>query len=112
MAIVEGGVLGLTAILALFAVSLMMATAVRRGTPDDALSSLSLAIAGSLCASLVTMTFYDAWSFNTARTLTFLMFGCGAALWRLDGRRSLYRGRGPRDIGSSTPAERAPCQHE
>lgn len=80
---VEVGVLGLLAVLALQLRSLMCALAVRRRAEDPVLSQLGQAMFASVAAGCVGMALFDGFSFPMAAGLLFLMMGLSGCLHRL-----------------------------
>lgn len=81
--LVETGIIGLLALLALLLTGWMTARAARRMTADPQTRHLAQCLAA--CAAVATVSFatYDALSFSLASGLTFLLLGCAGALWRL-----------------------------
>jgi O-antigen ligase len=81
--LVETGIIGLLALLALLLTGWTTARAARRMTADPEARHLAQCLAA--CAAVATVSFatYDALSFSRAAGLTFLLLGCAGALWRL-----------------------------
>jgi O-antigen ligase len=81
--LIETGVLGLTALLALFAIGWFIARSARRVSIDEETRHLAQALAAPMAIVFVTYATFDAFAFPMAAGLTFLMAGCTGAIWRL-----------------------------
>ncbi|NHC14418.1 O-antigen ligase family protein [Motilibacter deserti] len=81
--LVSGGVLGLAALLVLFAVAFSLARRARRTAPDEQARSLGQALAAAVAVGLVASATFDSLGFTTFAMTLFLLFGATGALWRL-----------------------------
>jgi polysaccharide biosynthesis protein PslJ len=81
--VIEMGVVGLAAILTLFAVGLSAAMGVRRRSRDQPIRQLAQALAASLAAGVVSLAFFDAFSFPMVAGLIFFLLGVISALRKL-----------------------------
>lgn len=81
--IVEAGVVGLAAILLLFAAGWCSARGARLRSTDPGDRHLGQALAASIASVGVTFATFDALSFPMVSGLTFLLLGCAGAAWRL-----------------------------
>lgn len=80
-ALLQGGVLGLAAFVALLVVGLGVARGVRRRSSDPGLSSLGQALAATIAALGASALVFDSLSFRQSSFLLFLVIGCAGALW-------------------------------
>ncbi|MGI8693469.1 MAG: O-antigen ligase family protein [Geodermatophilaceae bacterium] len=83
---VETGIFGVLALGLLVGIAVALAFGVRRMAPRISGSTdrdLALALLAGLAVSVSTWFTYDALSFPTSRSLTFVVLGCIAALWRV-----------------------------
>ena len=80
--LVETGVAGTIAFIALFLVGFGTARGARRGA-DEETRSLGQALAAACLAAMVVAGTYDLLSFTMSAGLAFLLIGCAGALWRL-----------------------------
>ncbi len=81
--LIETGIVGLLALLALLATGWFAARSARRAIPDVQTRDLLQCLAASVAAAAVSFSTFDALSFATATGLTFLVLGCAGAAWRL-----------------------------
>ncbi len=81
--LIEIGIIGLMALLALFVTGWMVARNARRMSGDPETRHLAQCVAASVAAAAVTFATFDALAFAMAAGLTFLILGCAGALWRL-----------------------------
>jgi O-antigen ligase len=81
-ALIELGVFGVSALLALFVVGAVTVRRLRRTAPTDGVS-IGPAVAASIAAGATSFALFDALSFPMAAGLLFLMVGLGAAARRL-----------------------------
>ena len=81
--LIETGIIGLLALLALFATGWLTARAARRMTADPEARHLAQCLAACVAVAAVSFATYDALSFSLASGLTFLLLGCTGAYWRL-----------------------------
>jgi hypothetical protein len=84
--LIETGVLGLLALLLVFAVPLLCARGARRRSTDPATRDLGQALAAAVTVGMLSFATFDGLSFPMATNLLFLLFGCCGALRRLDAR--------------------------
>jgi polysaccharide biosynthesis protein PslJ len=81
--LIETGVVGLAALLALFATGWFVARSARRLSVDEETRHLAQTLAAPMAVAFVTYATFDAFAFPMAAGLTFLMAGCTGAIWRL-----------------------------
>jgi O-antigen ligase len=82
-ALIEIGVMGLLALLTLFATGWFVARSARRATIDPESRDLAQSLAASIAVAAVVYATFDALSFFMAAGLTFLLLGCTGAVCRL-----------------------------
>jgi len=83
LSIIEIGVVGLLALLALFITGLVTAQKVRRATTDPETRDLGQSLTATIAVAMVAFGTFDALSFNMAAGLSFLLLGCTGAALRL-----------------------------
>ena len=83
LSLIEIGVVGLIALLALFVTGLVTAQRVRRATNDPETRDLGQCLTATIAVAMVAFGTFDALSFNMAAGLTFLFLGCTGAALRL-----------------------------
>ncbi len=83
LSLIEIGVVGLFALLALFVTGLVTAQRVRRTTTDPEMRDLGQSLTATIAVAMVAFGTFDALSFNMAAGLTFLFLGCTGATLRL-----------------------------
>ena len=81
--LIETGVVGLLALLALFATGWFTARSARLAAADAQSRDLAQCLAASVAAAAVCFGTFDALSFTIAPGLCFLLLGCVGAAWRL-----------------------------
>jgi polysaccharide biosynthesis protein PslJ len=81
--LIETGVAGVLALLALFATGWFTARAARLAAADARGRDLAQCLAASVAAAAVSFATFDALSFSIASGLCFLLLGCVGAAWRL-----------------------------
>ena len=81
--LIETGIIGLLALLALFGTGWLTARAARHATTDPEARDLAQCLAACVAVATVSFSTYDALSFSLASGLTFLLLGCIGAYWRL-----------------------------
>jgi O-antigen ligase len=81
--LIETGVVGLLALLALFATGWFTARSARLAAADAQSRDLAQCLAASVAAAAVCFGTFDALSFSIAPGLCFLLLGCVGAAWRL-----------------------------
>jgi O-antigen ligase len=81
--LIETGILGLLALIALFVTGWITARSARRATLDPEGRHLAQCLAACIAVALVSFSTYDALSFSMASGITFLLMGCTGACWRL-----------------------------
>lgn len=79
----QGGLVGLTAFVAVVVTGLGVARGVRRRATDPALRSLGQALAATIVAVGVSCFVFDALSHRQTGFLLFVCIGCAGALWSL-----------------------------
>ena len=89
--LIETGVVGLLALLLLFATGWFLARGARRASTDDELRHLAQCLAASVAVAVVSYATFDAFGFPIAAGLTFLLLGCTGAMWRLMRTGGMYR---------------------
>ena len=82
-ALLQGGIVGLTAFIALFVVGMGVARGVRRRSLDPALRSEAQALAGTIASFGAASVVFDALAFRQSAFLLFLAIGCAGAHWSL-----------------------------
>jgi hypothetical protein len=102
MALVEVGVLGVIAYLALWIGGIILARTVRRSSHNEEVRDLSQSLIACLAVVIVTSGTFDFLSFSVVRGLAFLLLGCIGALWRL--QRSLPDAAALEQLDRSTSA--------
>lgn len=90
--LVETGVIGLLALLALLATGWFAARAARRVTVDPEIRHLAQCLAASVVVATVAYATFDALSYTMAAGLTFLLLGCVGAAWRLTRSKPMTMG--------------------
>ena len=86
MTAVETGVVGVLAILTLFAVGIGISRLVWAVSSDDTSRDLARSLMAALTVPVTTFATFDYMSFATSRSLLFLLVGCAGALWRIEVR--------------------------
>ncbi len=81
--LIETGIVGLIALLVLFGCGWCLARGARRVTANPEVRDLAQCLAAPVAVIAVSYATFDALSFLMAAGLTFLVFGCIGALWRL-----------------------------
>ena len=84
MTLVTGGVVGLVALVLLFAGPYLMARSVRLRGSDQETRHLGQALAAIMPAALLATATFDSFSFATFVTVVFVTVGAIGALWRLE----------------------------
>ena len=108
--LIQGGVVGLTAFIALLVVGLGVARGVRRRTTDPALRSEGQALAATIAALAVAALAFDALSFRQSAFLLFLVIGCAGAHWSLV--RHLPKVGDRRDVSRESPPRPVATAHQ
>jgi len=83
LSLIEIGVIGLLALLALFITGLVTAQRIRRATTDPEMRDLGQSLTATIIVSMVAFGTFDTLSFNMAAGLTFMFLGCTGAALRL-----------------------------
>jgi polysaccharide biosynthesis protein PslJ len=83
--LIETGVIGAVALLALLVTGWLTARSARLATADPQSRDLAQCLAASVAAAAVSFATFDALSFSIASGLCFLLLGCTGAAWRLAG---------------------------
>jgi O-antigen ligase len=94
--LIETGVAGLLALVAMFVTGWHAARSSRRLQADPRSRDLMQCLAASVLVAAVSFSTFDAMSFSIAAALTFLLLGCVGAAWRLTRRPSVNSGDGDR----------------
>jgi O-antigen ligase len=81
--LLQGGLVGLVAFVALHVLGLGVARGVRRRSTEASLRSEGQALAATIAAIGVASLFYDAFSFRQSAFLLMLVVGCAGAHWSL-----------------------------
>jgi O-antigen ligase len=81
--VMETGLVGLAALLTLFLVGIFCARGARRRARDEDTHSLGQALFASIAVPMVTFATFDGFGFSMIATLTFVVLGATACLWRL-----------------------------
>jgi O-antigen ligase len=95
LSLIEIGIVGLIALLALFVTGWMTARNARRMSSDPETRHLAQCLAASVAVPAVAFATLDALSFAMAASLTFLILGCVGALWRVVRRETPTPEGGP-----------------
>jgi hypothetical protein len=82
--LIETGVVGLLAVLALFGTGLYVTRNMRRAARDDRTRDLGWCLTASIVVALISFATLDVLSFSIASGLFFLLLGCAGAAWRLN----------------------------
>jgi O-antigen ligase len=81
--LIETGVVGLAALIAIFATGWLVARSARHTAVDAQARDLAQCLAASVAAAAACFATFDALSFSIAAGLCFLLLGCVGAVWRL-----------------------------
>ena len=81
--LIETGVIGLIALIALLGTGWCLARSARRAAVDAPTRDLAQCLAASVAVGAVSFATFDALSFTIAPGVCFLVLGCAGALWRL-----------------------------
>lgn len=108
LALVEIGVVGLLALMAVFVVSIFTARGARLRAEDDEARDLGQTLAASIAAIAVGAATFDMLEFPMAAGLTFLLVGCAGALWRLNSAGSGDTEPAARPAPALTPSTERP----
>ena len=79
--LLEGGIVGLSVLVALFLVGMSCARGIRKRAMDRATRSLGQALAGSVAALAVSAGTFDEFGFHETVFILFILLGCIGALW-------------------------------
>ena len=90
--LIETGIVGLAAVIALFWIGLRTAREARRGASDREARDLAWSLTAAIAVAAISFATFDVLSFPMASGLFFLILGCTGALWRL-----VRAGSGARD---------------
>jgi hypothetical protein len=82
--LIESGLLGLIALLALLVGSVSIGLSIRARSSDPEVRSLSYSLAVSAAVAVVSFFTFDAFGFPMLSGMLFLLLGCLGALWRLE----------------------------
>jgi hypothetical protein len=82
--LVETGVVGLVAFIALIVTAIGVAARLRRSSTDPVLRSLLRAFIACLAAAACAFATFDAFGFPQVAGLLFLVLGCVSVVWRLE----------------------------
>lgn len=85
LTVVDMGLLGLIALLGLIGTGLVLAWISRRRFRDQPDRDLAVSVTASLAALVVSLAFFDAFSFGMATGLLWILLGISGALWRISG---------------------------
>ena len=81
--LIEVGIVGLAAFLALVALAARCGVRTRRRSPDPVAAQLGQACTASLCAGLASLALFDGLAFPMSGAVLFLIAGVAGAGWRL-----------------------------
>lgn len=98
--LIDTGVLGVGALIALFTTGVVVAVRCRGRSQDEESRSLALALAAAVSAAAVSFFFFDAFSFPMLAGVTFLVLGLIGALDGLS-RPTMAAGRNQKDAITS-----------
>src|SRR5712691_412477 len=85
--LIETGVIGLLALLSVFAAGWYVARRMRAAKFGQRTRDLGQSLLASIAVAVVFFTSFDVLSFSIASSLFFLIIGCAGAAWRLTGAR-------------------------
>ena len=105
LALVEIGILGMLALLAVFVVGIFTARGARLRAVDDKGRDLGQVLAASLAAIMVSAATFDLLGFPMAAGLAFLLLGCAGALYRLN--RDEREAQDQAQLSANASAERS-----
>jgi polysaccharide biosynthesis protein PslJ len=91
--LIETGVVGLLALLSVFAAGWYVARRTRAVKVSQRTRDLAQSLFASIAAAAVFFASFDVLSFSIASSLFFLLVGCAGAAWRLSGARGFSRPR-------------------
>ncbi len=103
LSLVETGVVGLVALLGVFAIGVGCLRGARRRSEHPATRDLAQSLLAGLVVALITCGTFDFLSFPTARILAFLLVGCAGALWRME-RQGAATGKGQDEMATTATA--------
>ncbi len=83
ISLIETGVVGLAALITVFATGWLTARSARLIAPDAQAGDLAQSLAASVAAAAACFATFDTLSFSIAAGLCFLLLGCVGAAWRL-----------------------------
>jgi len=86
--LIATGIIGLFALLALFATAWFTARSTRRASTDPEIRDLAQCLAAGVAASAAAFATLDAFSFMIISGITFMLMGCVGALWRMTRSRA------------------------
>lgn len=90
--LVETGLVGLLALLALLVGGVLTAGVIRERSTDGPERSLAVALAAGISVPTISFVTFDGLAFPMCAGLTFLLLGAVAALWRIDLRQRVPAG--------------------
>src|SRR5674476_659573 len=103
MALVELGIIGLTAVIVFFVVGFFTARGAKRRATSADDRHIALALSASLVGLATSYATFDAWGFPMAAGLTFLVVGMIGSAWQNSMRDAKARGAdGLRALADST----------
>lgn len=109
-ALIQGGMVGLAAFIALLVVGLGVARGVHRRNADAALRSEGQALAATIASFAAASLVFDALSFRQSAYLLFLVIGCAGAHWSLV--RDLPKVRAHREVSREPADEPVAAAHQ
>lgn len=81
--LIDGGVIGLGALIVFFLIMMGTARGGRRRSPDPEAQSMARALLAAIAAAAATFFTFDAMAFPMNAGILFVIFGCVGAFWRL-----------------------------
>jgi O-antigen ligase len=81
--LIGGGIVGLAALVLLFAVGILSARGVRKRSTDPEVRGLAQSLATSVAVAAAASATFDLLSFPMVAGLTFLVLGCVGAMWNM-----------------------------
>jgi O-antigen ligase len=87
MSMLNGGLLGLVILIALYVVAMSTARGARKRTEERVQRDLAQAVAASIAAFALTALTFDQFSFDQCGFTLFVLIGCAGALWTASRRR-------------------------
>ena len=104
LSLIETGVIGLLALIALFATGVLVGRSAYRAAVHPQARDLAQSLVAAVAAAGLAFATFDALSFSIAAGLSFLIIGCVGALWRMTRSGELEAALGDPGGGGAVPA--------